>query len=211
MLVHTPNGCQTCTPTSSSFICRWTPHLCCSRWIRAWSRCSRYISFRSSMKCDVSLDKLEKAAQAAKNPVELQKDVMRQHWKSYTIRDTLWHVCDASGVCGRSCVRTSPLTWEASTSTRRFQKSASSQQGGSASTRSRETTWIRFWSRSARSWWWRRSKNWRNSSISWRRRWRWAASYGTTAEADDGDYSAGLLKVAELHGGDGPWLQTGWT
>ena len=62
------------------------------------------------MKCDVSLDELEKAAQAAKNPVELQKDVMRQHWKSYTIRDTLWYVCDASGVCGRSCVRTSPLT-----------------------------------------------------------------------------------------------------
>ena len=34
-----------------------------------------------SMKCDVSLDELEKAAQAPENPVELQKDVVQRHWK----------------------------------------------------------------------------------------------------------------------------------
>ena len=30
-----------------------------------------------SMKCDVSLDKLEKAVQAPENPVELQKDMVQ--------------------------------------------------------------------------------------------------------------------------------------
>ena len=47
------------------------------------------------MKCDVSLDELEKAAQAPRNPVELQKDVVWRHWKSYTIRDAFWDVHDA--------------------------------------------------------------------------------------------------------------------
>ena len=41
-----------------------------------------------STKCDVSLDDLEKAAPAPKNPME------QRHWKSYTIRDALWHVRD---------------------------------------------------------------------------------------------------------------------
>ena len=31
------------------------------------------------LKCNVSLDELEKAAQAPENPVELQKDVVRRH------------------------------------------------------------------------------------------------------------------------------------
>ena len=48
-----------------------------------------------SMKCDVSLDELEKAAQALENQVEPQKDMMRRHWWSYTICDVLWHVHDA--------------------------------------------------------------------------------------------------------------------
>ena len=48
------------------------------------------------MKCDVSLDELEKAAQAPeKTEVELQKDVVRRHWRSYTIRDAIWHVHNA--------------------------------------------------------------------------------------------------------------------
>ena len=47
------------------------------------------------LKCDVSLDKLEKATQAPENPVKLQKDVVLWYWKSYTIRDALWHVRDA--------------------------------------------------------------------------------------------------------------------
>ena len=38
-----------------------------------------------SMKCDVPLDELEKAAQAPKKTnVELQKDMVQQHWKLYT-------------------------------------------------------------------------------------------------------------------------------
>ena len=39
-----------------------------------------------SMKCDVSLDELEKATQVPKKiEVELQKDVVQRHWKIYTI------------------------------------------------------------------------------------------------------------------------------
>ena len=48
-----------------------------------------------SLKCNVSLDELEKTAQPPENPVELQKDAARRHWKSYTICDALWHVRDA--------------------------------------------------------------------------------------------------------------------
>ena len=66
----------------------------------------------------MSLDELEKATQALENPVELQKDLVRQHWKSHTIRDTLRHVRDAwkegrspaSEGRGRSSVCTSPST-----------------------------------------------------------------------------------------------------
>ena len=58
-----------------------------------------------SLKCDVSLDKLEKAAQAPENPVELQKGMVGQHWKSYTIRDALWHVNDAWREMMQSCIR----------------------------------------------------------------------------------------------------------
>ena len=43
----------------------------------------------------MSLDELEKAAEAPEGPVELQKDMVRRHWKEYTIRDALWHVRDA--------------------------------------------------------------------------------------------------------------------
>ena len=59
-----------------------------------------------SMKCDVSLDEPEKAAQAPeKTEVELQKDVVRHHWKSYTIRDILWHVRDARKEVTEFCIR----------------------------------------------------------------------------------------------------------
>ena len=57
------------------------------------------------MKCDVSLDELEKDAQAPENQVELQKDVVRQHWKSYTICDALWHVHVAWKGVTASCIR----------------------------------------------------------------------------------------------------------
>ena len=58
-----------------------------------------------SMKCDVFLDELEKAAQAPENPAELQKDVVRWHWKSYTICDALWDVHDAWKEVTASCIR----------------------------------------------------------------------------------------------------------
>ena len=52
----------------------------------------------------MSLDELEKAAQAPENPVELQKDVVRRHWKSYIIRDALWHVRDARREVTEFCI-----------------------------------------------------------------------------------------------------------
>ena len=59
-----------------------------------------------SMKCDVSLDELEKAAQAPKKTEEeLQKDVVQCHWRSYTIRDAIWHVRDAWKEVTESCIR----------------------------------------------------------------------------------------------------------
>ena len=57
------------------------------------------------MKCDVSFDELEEAAQAPENQVELQKDLVRQHWKSYIIHDALWHVHDAWKEVTASCIR----------------------------------------------------------------------------------------------------------
>ena len=58
-----------------------------------------------SLKCDVSLDKLEKAAQVSeKTEVALQKDVMRHHWQSYTIRDVIWHVRDVWKEVTESCI-----------------------------------------------------------------------------------------------------------
>ena len=64
------------------------------------SRCS------FSMKCDVSSDEFEKAAQAPeKTNVELQKDMVQRHWESYTICDALWHVCDAWKEMTKSCIQ----------------------------------------------------------------------------------------------------------
>ena len=58
-----------------------------------------------SMKCDLSLDELENAAQAPEQAeVELQKDVVRRHWKSYTICNALWNVCDAWKEVTESCI-----------------------------------------------------------------------------------------------------------
>ena len=58
------------------------------------------------MKCDVSLDELEKAAQAhEKTEVELQKAVVQRHWWAYTIHDTIWHVCDDWKEVMESCIR----------------------------------------------------------------------------------------------------------
>ena len=53
----------------------------------------------------MSLDKLEKAAEAPENPIELQKDVARWHWKEYTICDTLWYVRDAWREVTPNCIR----------------------------------------------------------------------------------------------------------
>ena len=58
-----------------------------------------------SMKCNVSLDELEKAAQAPeKIEVELQKDVVRRHWRSYSIRYAIWHIHDAWKEVMESCI-----------------------------------------------------------------------------------------------------------
>ena len=57
-----------------------------------------------SVKCDVSLDEIEKAAQAPENTeVELQKDVVQRHWRKYIIRDVIWYVCDAWKEVMESC------------------------------------------------------------------------------------------------------------
>ena len=57
------------------------------------------------MKCDVSLDELEKATQAPeKTEVELQKDMMWHHWHEFTIRDMIWHGCDAWKEVTESCI-----------------------------------------------------------------------------------------------------------
>ena len=57
-----------------------------------------------SMKCSVSLDELETAVQALeKIEVELQ-DMVQHHWRSYTIRDAIWHVRDARKEVTESCI-----------------------------------------------------------------------------------------------------------
>ena len=49
-----------------------------------------------SLKCNASLDELEKAVQTPKKTeVELQKDVVQHHWLKYTIHNMSWHVCNA--------------------------------------------------------------------------------------------------------------------
>ena len=59
-----------------------------------------------SMKCDVTLDELQKATQAReKTEVELQKDVVQRLWRAYTIRDAIWHVHDAWKEVEESCIR----------------------------------------------------------------------------------------------------------
>ena len=58
-----------------------------------------------NQKWDVSLEELEKAAEAPEDPVGLQKDVVRRHWKEYTIRDAFWHVRDACKEVTESCIR----------------------------------------------------------------------------------------------------------
>ena len=48
------------------------------------------------MKCDVSLNKFEKATQApAESEVELPKNVVRRHWWEFTIHNAICHVWDA--------------------------------------------------------------------------------------------------------------------
>ena len=82
-----------------------------------------------SLKCDVSLDELEKAPQApGKTKVELQKAVVWHHWRMYTICDTICHVCNTwkevteSCIrgCGKNSVRSLPSTSGASTCLRGF-------------------------------------------------------------------------------------------
>ena len=58
-----------------------------------------------SLKCDVSLDELGKAAQAPeKTEVELQKDVVQHQWQEYTIHDAIWHVHDVWKEVTESCI-----------------------------------------------------------------------------------------------------------
>ena len=58
-----------------------------------------------SLKCDVSLSELEKAAQApVESEVELQKNVARRHCWEFTIRDAIWHVRDAWKEVMQSCI-----------------------------------------------------------------------------------------------------------
>ena len=64
---------------------------------KAWRSLSRT--------CDVSLEELEKAAEVPEDPVELQKDMVRHHWKEYTICNALWHVRDAWKEVTASCIR----------------------------------------------------------------------------------------------------------
>ena len=59
-----------------------------------------------SAKCDMSLSDLEKAAVAPdKGLPEVKKDVVRQHWREYTIRDAIWHVRDAWAEVTVNCIR----------------------------------------------------------------------------------------------------------
>ena len=59
-----------------------------------------------SSKCDMSLSDLEKAAVAPdKGLDEVRKDVVRQHWREYTIRDAIWHVRDAWAEVTVNCIR----------------------------------------------------------------------------------------------------------
>ena len=88
-----PNTMSLLQPMDQGVICMFKTHFLQKSW------------HSLSLKCDVSLDELEKASQAPKNPVELQKYVVRRHWKSYTIYDALWHVCDAWREVMESCIR----------------------------------------------------------------------------------------------------------
>ena len=53
----------------------------------------------------MSLEELEKAAETPEDSVELQKDVVRRHWKECTIRDALWHVRGAWREVTANCIR----------------------------------------------------------------------------------------------------------
>ena len=131
------------------------------------------------------MDELEKAAQTPKKTaVELQKDVVQRHWKSYTIRDALWHVRDTWKQVTESCIRRvwKKLNLHLAVDFRDFDLaemlskerllSPSNWRGRSVSTRLKTTTSTLCWSQSARSCRWRSSTNWRSSGVSWRRRWR---------------------------------------
>ena len=64
-----PNTASLLQSMDQGVICMFTAHFL----QKSWHALSR--------KCDVSLDELEKAAQARENPVELQKDMVQQHWR----------------------------------------------------------------------------------------------------------------------------------
>ena len=54
----------------------------------------------------MSLSDLEKAAVAPEKGLdEVKKDVVRKHWREYTIRDTIWHVRDAWAEVTVNCIR----------------------------------------------------------------------------------------------------------
>ena len=88
-----PNTTSLIQPMDQAVIRMFKAHFLQKAW-RAFSK-----------KYDVSLDELEKAAEDPENPVELQKDVVRWHWKEYTIRDALWHVRDAWRKVTPNCIR----------------------------------------------------------------------------------------------------------
>ena len=128
-----------------------------------------------SMKCDVSLDELEKATQAPKKTeVEVQKDVVRRHWKSYAFCDALWHVRDAwkemteSCICGvwKKLYPELTVDFEGFDLSERFSEKCLELVRRVGLDEIEEDDITLSWSQSARSCRQRGSKNWRSSGVS---------------------------------------------
>ena len=131
-------------------------------------------------KCCVSLSKLEKAAQALeKSEVELQKDVVRRHWKEFTICYAVWHVSDAWKEVTQSCIRGAwKMCLQFAVYFRRFNMqeklseqhlSACSWCARSAWKTSKRMTWTPAWSPPRSCCLLRSSQTLSRSIVSWRR------------------------------------------
>ena len=124
-----------------------------------------------SMKCDVSLDELEKEAQAPeKTEVELQKDMVWCQWKSYPISDVLWHVHDAWKEVTESCIRgeSKKLCPELGVdlSERLLEERLKLTRRVGIELKAEDVNFLLETIVEELS------TNWRSSSVSWRRRWR---------------------------------------